>query len=193
LTVVSSAQAGFLIWTIAVAILKPAAAFLPLPMETPLFDTVAPSTAAVFVFPAECRYALEPVRYRALALKALAISLLPEVALAMLDWFGGRWPEALDLMAMHVAVWAIWVTMLPGLVATKSQYRETLGPIPRAGLETDYGWPPRSVSRISVFQSSRSWTFANASALARTALRMAPLTASTVAFCRATRVSASSE
>jgi hypothetical protein len=124
LTVVTSALAVFLIRTVAVAILKPAAAFLPLSMETPLFDTVALSTAAVFVFLAKCRYGLEPVReYRALALKALAISLLPDVALATMHGFGGGWPEALALMAMHVAVWAICVTILPGLVATKSQHR----------------------------------------------------------------------
>jgi hypothetical protein len=123
LTVVTSALAVFLIRTVAVAILKPAAAFLPLSMETPLSDTVALSAAAVFVFLAKCRYALEPVReYRALALKALAISLLPDVALAMLHGFGGGWPEALALMTMHVAVWAICVTILPGLVATKSQH-----------------------------------------------------------------------
>lgn len=121
LTVVSSALAVFLMRTIAVAILKPAASFLPLSMETPLSDTVALSAAAVFVFLAKCRYALEPVReYRALALKALAVSLLPDVALAMPHWFGGGWPEALALMAMHVAVWAICVTMLPGLMAMKS-------------------------------------------------------------------------
>ena len=124
LTVVTSALAVFLIRTVAVAILKPAAAFLPLSMETPLFDTVALSSAAVFVFLAKCRYALEPVsEYRALALKALAISLLPDVALAMLHGFGGGWPEALALMTMHVAVWAICVTILPGLVAAKSQHR----------------------------------------------------------------------
>jgi hypothetical protein len=122
--VVSSALAVFLIRTIAVAILEPAASFLPLSMETPLSDTVALSAAAVFVFLAKCRYALEPVReYRALALKALAISLLPDAALAMLHWFGGGWPEALALMAMHVAVWAICVTILPGLMATNSQHR----------------------------------------------------------------------
>lgn len=124
LTVFSSAVAVFLIRAIAVAILKPAAGFMPLSMETPVVDTVALSAAAVFVFLAECRYALEPVReYRALALKVFAISLLPDVALAMLHWFGGGWPEALALMAMHIAVWAICVTMLPGLIAAKSQHR----------------------------------------------------------------------
>jgi hypothetical protein len=124
LTVVTSALAVFLIRTVAVAILKPAAAFLPLSMEAPLFDTVALSAAAVFVFLAKCRYGLEPVReYRELALKALGISLLPDVALATMHGFGGGWPEALALMAMHVAVWAICVTILPSLVATKSHDR----------------------------------------------------------------------
>jgi hypothetical protein len=124
LTVVTSVLAVFLIRTVAVTILKPAVAFLPLSMETPLFDTVILSAAAVFVFLAKCRYALESVpEYRALAWKALAVSLLPDVALAILHWFGGGWPEAFALMAVHVAVWAICVTMLPCLVATKSQHQ----------------------------------------------------------------------
>ena len=93
LTVASSALIVFLISTIAVAVLKPSAAFLPLRRETPLSDTVGLSAAAVFVFLAKCRYGLEPVReYRVLALKVLAISLLPDVALATLHWFevGGQ-------------------------------------------------------------------------------------------------------
>jgi len=35
--------------------------------------------------------------------------------------FGGGWPEALTLMSMHVAVWAICVTVLPAAVAAERQ------------------------------------------------------------------------
>jgi hypothetical protein len=107
---------------IAVSVLKPAATFLPLTPEFPLLDTVMFGTAAVLVFLGKCRYSLEPIPdYRALAAKALAVSFLPDVALAMGHWFGGGWPEAFALMAMHVAVWGICVTVLPGMVAMKHQ------------------------------------------------------------------------
>jgi len=67
------------------------------------------------------RYTLEPTReYRSLAWKVLLVSFVPDIALAMGHWFGGGWPEAVALMAMHIAVWAICVTILPGLVAPNS-------------------------------------------------------------------------
>jgi hypothetical protein len=104
---------------IAVAILKPAARFLPLTVGPPIFDTVAAVTIAVLVFIRNALDSLEPVReYRALAAKVLVVSFLPDVLLALVHGFGGGWPEAFALMAMHVAVWAICVTMLPLLTAT---------------------------------------------------------------------------
>jgi hypothetical protein len=48
----------------------------------------------------------------------LIVSFVPDIALAVLHWFGGGWPEALALMVMHVAVWAICVTLLPALTMT---------------------------------------------------------------------------
>jgi hypothetical protein len=120
LTVLTSVLAVLLIRAAAVAILKPAPAFLPLSLETPVSDTVMLGAAAVFVFLSMCRYSLEPIpEYRALAAKALAVSLFPDIALAIGHWFGGGWSEAFALMTMHVAVWAICVTILPGLVTTK--------------------------------------------------------------------------
>jgi hypothetical protein len=124
LTVVSSALAVFLIRAVAVAILTPPATFVPLTVQISVFDGAIFSAAAVLVFLAKCRYDMEPVReYRTLAWKVLAVSLLPDVALAMIHGFGGGWPEAFALMAMHVAVWAICVTLLPSLVATSHQHR----------------------------------------------------------------------
>jgi hypothetical protein len=120
LIVLASCLAVLFIRTVAVAILKPAATFLPLTVETPIADTVILATAAVFVFLAMCRYSMEPVNeYRALAAKALAVSLLPDVVLAIQHGFGGGWPEAFALMLMHVAVWAICVALIPRFVTTK--------------------------------------------------------------------------
>jgi hypothetical protein len=80
---------------------------------------VAAVTLAAFVFLATARYSFEPVRdYRSLAAKVLLLSFVPDTALAVLHWFGGGWPEAIALMAMHVAVWAICILLFP-LVTTK--------------------------------------------------------------------------
>jgi hypothetical protein len=115
LTVLASCLAVLLIRTAAVAILKPGPTFLPLTLRFPIVDTVWGAGAAVLVFRAICRD--EPVnKYRTLAAKALAVSLLPDVWLAIQHGYGGGWPEASALATMHVAVWAICVTLLPRLV-----------------------------------------------------------------------------
>ena len=121
LTVLSSAFAVFFVRMIAVAILHPDPRFQPLGLGPPILDTVILSTAAVFVFLRNAQYnSFAPVRtYRALAAKVLLVSFIPDIAVGMLHGFGGGWPEAFALMAMHVVVWAICITMLPGLVATK--------------------------------------------------------------------------
>ena len=43
----------------------------------------------------------------------------PDIVLALAHLFGSGWPEAFVLMTMHIAVWAICVTMLPIIVAPK--------------------------------------------------------------------------
>ncbi len=122
LTVALSVVVVLLIRTLAVAILNPDAKFLPLTTETPISDTAILGACAVFVFFSMGRYSLEPIReYRSLAWKALLVSFGPDIALAILHWFGGGWPEALVLMAMHIAVWAICVTMLPAFVASNGR------------------------------------------------------------------------
>jgi hypothetical protein len=118
LTVALSVVAVLLIRTLAVAILHPDARFLPLTIEPPVFDTAFWGACAVFAFFCMSRYSLEPIReYRSLAWKVLLVSFVPDIAVAMLHWLGGGWPEAFALMAMHIAVWAICVTMLPAFVA----------------------------------------------------------------------------
>ncbi len=122
LTVALSASAAFLIRTLAVAILHPDAKFLPLTKEIPIFDTVFFGACAVLVFFCMGRYSLEPIpEYRSLAWKALLVSFVPDIAVATLHWLGGGWPEAFALMAMHIAVWAICVTMLPACVAPNAR------------------------------------------------------------------------
>jgi hypothetical protein len=65
---------------------------------------------------------LEPVReFRSLAWKILVVSFVPDIGLAMQHWFGGGWPEAVALMSMHIAVWAICVTILPTLAVSNKR------------------------------------------------------------------------
>jgi hypothetical protein len=99
-----------------VSILRPKEEFMPLTPGPPVFDTVVAVGVAIFVFARIWSDSLEPAReYRSLAAKVLIVSFAPDVALAVLHGFGGGWPEAFALMAMHIAVWAICVTMLPAL------------------------------------------------------------------------------
>jgi hypothetical protein len=119
LTVALSAAAVFLIRIVAVESYVPIPTFAPLTATTPsTFDSVFFSACAVFAFFCMCRYSLEPTReYRSLAWKVLLVSFVPDIAVAMWHWLGGGWPEALALMVMHIAVWAICVTTLPALIA----------------------------------------------------------------------------
>ena len=114
LTMGLSVVAVLFIRVVAVALLKPDSSFQPLTVGTPVFDTVFSSACAVLVFRAKGLYSLEPVReFRGLAWKVLLVSFGPDIGLATQHWFGGGWPEAVALMFMHIAVWAVCVTILP--------------------------------------------------------------------------------
>lgn len=115
LTLLISVIAVTCIRLIAVRVLNPDADFQPLTVSPPIVDTVLFGGAAVYVFFRMCLYSFDDptARYRSLAWKVLIISFIPDIAVAVQHWYGGNWPEAIALMAMHVAVWALCVTMLP--------------------------------------------------------------------------------
>ena len=116
LTILVSVTAVWLIRLAAVSMLHPSKEFAPLAPGPPVFDTVVAVCAAIVVFARIWNDSLEPARdYRSLAGKVLIVSFVLDVALAVMHGFGGGWPEAFALMAMHIAVWAICVTMLPAL------------------------------------------------------------------------------
>jgi hypothetical protein len=116
LTVLSSVAAVLLIRLVAVALLHPDDSFLPLTLTPPILDTVIGSGAAVFVFLKTGEYSVHPIRaFRNIAAGVLALSFVPDVVLVFQHWYGGTWPEAFALIAMHVAVWAICITLLPAL------------------------------------------------------------------------------
>ena len=118
LTVALSVVAVVLIRTVGVAVLHPSAKFAPLTLQVSTFDAAFFGACAVFAFYSQCRYGLEPIpEYRSLAWKVLLVSFVPDIVLALSHLFGSGWPEAFVLMAMHIAVWTFWVSMLPIVVA----------------------------------------------------------------------------
>ena len=103
----------------AILALHPAARFMPLTPLPPLIDTFIGAVGAVVVFACFAEHENPVRKYRRVAAVVLALSFLPDVLLAVSHNMGGGWPEACALMLMHVAVWAICVTLLPGLAFSK--------------------------------------------------------------------------
>ena len=119
LTIALSEAAVIAVREVAVRTLHPNPDFTPLTPEPPILDTFLGTVAAIFVF---VRIAFHPRPFRTwqlVAATALIVSFIPDVLLAISHDMGGGWPEAYALMAMHVVVWAICVTILPGMALTK--------------------------------------------------------------------------
>ena len=116
LTIVASIVAVLVVREIAVRVVHPSPRFLPLSMGPPILDTVLGCLGAILVFAS-----MASVRtYRRVAAVVLVLSFAPDVLLATSHEMGGGWTEAFFLMIMHVVVWAICVTLLPGLSMTSS-------------------------------------------------------------------------
>ena len=132
LTVLVSVVAVAVIREIAVAVVRPDARFIPLLRPFPIFDAAVLGTAAVLVFVRFVRDNADPIAdYRRLAARILLVSFVPDILLAVTHAFGAGWPEALWLMAMHLAVWGICITALPAAVVVR--------PAPHSPTDT----PPR--------------------------------------------------
>jgi hypothetical protein len=121
LTLLASAMVVLVIRLTAIDILMPDPDFQPLSPVPPILDTLLFGGAAILVFFRMCSYNLNPIaQYRSLAWKVLIVSFVPDVLVALRHSWGGGWPEVLALMAMHVAVWAFCVTMLPALTTVRN-------------------------------------------------------------------------
>jgi len=114
LAVLSSIAAVSFVRFVAVVLLQPDPAFMPLTPTPPIIDTTVFVILAVLVFRKIAFLALDPVRtFRIVAGIALLISFAPDIALAIAHRFS--WPNAIALMAMHVAAWAACVPVLTRL------------------------------------------------------------------------------
>jgi hypothetical protein len=116
LTVAASVAAVLLVRVVAVTILDPPPAFTPLSLDSCLVLTAVFVTSAVLVFVLVARLASDPIRiYLTIAAVVLLFSFVPDVYLARSNEPGANWPDVLALMTLHVAAWAVCVTMLTKL------------------------------------------------------------------------------
>ena len=119
LTIAAAVAAVLTVREIAVRMLRPDPAFSPLTPGPPMIATIGCTAMAVYVFRGMAFYP-NPVRtWRQVAAAALMVSFMPNILMAISHTAGQGWPEACALMTMHVAVWAICVTLLPWLALTK--------------------------------------------------------------------------
>lgn len=111
-TVATSVAAVLLVRVAAVAILRPDPDFAPLGWIAPTADTVILVSIAVGVYAWLAGQMGDVVRnWRRIAFAALLISFLPDLGMAA----NAGWPNAIALMVMHVAAWAVCVTVMPRL------------------------------------------------------------------------------
>jgi hypothetical protein len=104
---------------VAVAILRPPQRSL-LRSEEPAAFTAVLVTIAVVVFAIVAREASQPLRtYNRIAFLALVLSCLPDVALGFGLIRGEGWPLALGFILMHIAGWAVTVSMLTRLTTSR--------------------------------------------------------------------------
>ena len=132
LTLVLSEIGVLAVREVAVLMLHPDPEYGPLTLGPPIIDTVLATLIAIRVFLAVAASYPNPIRkWRLVATIVLVISFAPDIALAIFAHkLHGGWPEASALMVMHVVVWAICITVLPGLALTrKPQNSASLGPL----------------------------------------------------------------
>lgn len=118
LTIVVSVIAVLVVRAAAVRILHPSPKFAPLAFGPPIIDTIFCVIVAIFVFLKVSSYPNGVRLWRYVATAVLVLSFIPDVLLATSHEMGGGWPEIRALMMMHIVVWSICVTLLPGLAFT---------------------------------------------------------------------------
>jgi hypothetical protein len=119
LTIAAAVAAMLAVREIAVRVLHPSPAFTPLNTGSGIVATAGCTMMAIYVFVGMVSYP-NPVRtWRRVAAVVLILSFAPNILFAVSHMMGGGWPEAFALMAMHAAVWAVCVTLLPSLAITK--------------------------------------------------------------------------
>ena len=119
LTIAAAVVAAVTVHEVAVRVLRPDPAFTPLNLGSPIVATISCTMMAIYVFVGMVSYPNPFRTWRRVSAAVLILSLLPCVLLPISHTMGGGWSEACALMAMHVVVWAICITLLPSLATTK--------------------------------------------------------------------------
>lgn len=118
LTVATSVLAVLAVREVAIRVVHPSPGFAPLTIGPPILSTILGCLGAILVFAHIVFYAESVRTYRRVAVGVLFLSFIPDFLLAASHDMGGGWFEAAFLMIMRVVVWAICVTLLPGLSMT---------------------------------------------------------------------------
>ncbi len=122
LTIVAATIANVIIRQLAVAVLRPDPAFMPLTLMPPILFTVIGVLGAVLVYALVGRFARNPVAlFRRIALITLAVSFIPDILILITGFNPGTTlANVLVLMVMHVVAWAISVGMLTRLAGPQA-------------------------------------------------------------------------
>jgi hypothetical protein len=117
LAIIAATIANVLLQQIAVAVLRPDPAFLPLSLMAPIIFTVVGVLGAVIVFAVAARFAHKPIQlFRRIALVTLFVSLIPDILMYITGFNPGTAiANVVVLMLMHVVAWSISVWMLTNL------------------------------------------------------------------------------
>jgi hypothetical protein len=129
LGIATSVLAVLTVQFIAVKALSPLPRFSQavLASHEPAIVTAVLVSGAVLVFAGCVRLAADPVRtYRRIALGALLLSFVPNVAAALFMGPAVDWPSMIALMSMHVIAWVITVWMLTTLTVVESDGRKAM-------------------------------------------------------------------
>jgi hypothetical protein len=134
ITVLASIVAVLVLRGIAMIAIHPDPSFLPLTLMPPILDTAVLVTLAVFVFRrvlsgqglpgpllaligAQLFMLDGVIAFRRLAFRALLISFLPDIGIAISS--PRHWMYAIVLATMHIAAWGVCVPMLANLTAVQ--------------------------------------------------------------------------
>lgn len=111
LVIAAAIAATTVIRLVAVAVLQPDPAFMPLTPMNPIVLTFVGVLAAVIVFAVVARFARRPITaFKRIALIALIVSLVPDLLMLATGFNPGTTlANVLVLMLMHVVAWAISV------------------------------------------------------------------------------------
>jgi len=122
LTILAAVVANVIIQQIAVAVLRPDPAFIPLTLVVPIVFTLIGVLGAVIVYAMIGRVSRQPIRlFRRVALVTLVVSFIPDILMLITGFNPGTTAaNVVVLILMHVVAWAIAVGMLTRLARTEA-------------------------------------------------------------------------